>query len=193
MTDDIRTLTARMAEEPGSLAFLELARGAPAPRAAGGRVQGGARRPVPVSGPRRRARSHGAGAERPGRPGRRIRRLGHGAAARSDADQRAQGDRVPLLPRGRHRAAALDHLQRAMEIDPDDPTIRQAFGRMAAGRTDPSPAQGAARGRRRERPIASAPRACPARRGAVPSGDRPPPHEPPASSTASMAANAVSC
>jgi tetratricopeptide (TPR) repeat protein len=37
-------------------------------------------------------------------------------------------------------AAALDHLQRAMEVDPDDPTIRQAFGRMAAGRSEPSAA-----------------------------------------------------
>src|SRR5882724_9078232 len=41
--------------------------------------------------------------------------------------------------------AALEHLQRAMEIDPDDPTIRQAFGRMVAGRTEP-PAQAAAAG-----------------------------------------------
>jgi tetratricopeptide (TPR) repeat protein len=39
-------------------------------------------------------------------------------------------------------AAALDHLQRAMEVDPDDPTIRQAFGRMGAGRSEPSSAPG---------------------------------------------------
>src|SRR4051794_21198246 len=43
-------------------------------------------------------------------------------------------------------AAALDHLQRAMEVDPDDPTIRQAFGRMAAARSAPSPAEEAAPG-----------------------------------------------
>jgi tetratricopeptide (TPR) repeat protein len=42
--------------------------------------------------------------------------------------------------------AALDHLQRAMEVDPDDPTIRQAFGRIGAGRSEPSSAQGAAAG-----------------------------------------------
>jgi tetratricopeptide (TPR) repeat protein len=43
-------------------------------------------------------------------------------------------------------AAALDHLQRAMEVDPDDPTIRQAFGRMGAGRSAPSSVQGAGAG-----------------------------------------------
>jgi predicted regulator of Ras-like GTPase activity (Roadblock/LC7/MglB family) len=56
--------------------------------------------------------------------------------------------------------AALDHLQRAMEIDPDDSTIRQAFGRMAAGRTEPSPAQGAREpATRAETPSAPAPTA----------------------------------
>jgi tetratricopeptide (TPR) repeat protein len=57
-------------------------------------------------------------------------------------------------------AAALDHLQRAMEVDPDDPTIRQAFGRMAAARSAPSPADEAVPGESR-------PTAVPSRESAV--------------------------
>jgi tetratricopeptide (TPR) repeat protein len=145
VTDDIRALTARMAEEPGSLAFLELAEAL--------RRRGQLEAAFKVA--------RGGLSRYPGLAD------AHDLMARVLSDQGdlagafdAWSSALQLDPmrtsalkgiaflyfRAGDTPAALDHLQRAMEIDPDDPTIRQAFGRMAAGRTEPSPVQGAARG-----------------------------------------------
>jgi tetratricopeptide (TPR) repeat protein len=143
VTDDIRALTARMAEEPGSLAFLELAEAL--------RRRGQLEAAFKVA--------RGGLSRYPGLAD------AHDLMARVLSDQGdlagafdAWSSALQLDPmrtsalkgiaflyfRAGDTPAALDHLQRAMEIDPDDPTIRQAFGRMAAGRTEPAPAQGAA-------------------------------------------------
>jgi tetratricopeptide (TPR) repeat protein len=145
VTDDIRTLTARIAEEPGSLAFLELAEAL--------RRRGQLEAAFKVA--------RGGLSRYPGLAD------AHDLMARVLSDQGdlagafdAWSSALQLDPmrtsalkgiaflyfRAGDTPAALEHLQRAMEIDPDDPTIRQAFGRMAAGRTEGPPAQGAAAG-----------------------------------------------
>ena len=145
MTDDIRSLTARMAEEPGSLAFLELAEAL--------RRRGQLEAAFKVA--------RGGLSRYPGLAD------AHDLMARVLSDQGdlagafdAWSSALQLDPmrtsalkgiaflyfRAGDTPAALDHLQRAMEIDPDDLTIRQAFGRMSAGRTEPSPGQGASTG-----------------------------------------------
>jgi tetratricopeptide (TPR) repeat protein len=145
VTDDIRALTARMAEEPGSLAFLELAEAL--------RRRGQLEAAFKVA--------RGGLSRYPGLAD------AHDLMARVLSDQGdlagafdAWSSALQLDPmrtsalkgvaflyfRAGDTAAALDHLQRAMEVDPDDPTIRQAFGRMAAERSAPTPAEGAATG-----------------------------------------------
>jgi tetratricopeptide (TPR) repeat protein len=145
VTDDIRALTARMAEEPGSLAFLELAEAL--------RRRGQLEAAFKVA--------RGGLSRYPGLAD------AHDLMALVLSDQGdlagafdAWSSALQLDPmrtsalkgiaflyfRAGDTPAALDHLQRAMDIDPDDPTIRQAFGRMAAGRTEPAPAPGAAAG-----------------------------------------------
>ncbi|MEP6687111.1 MAG: tetratricopeptide repeat protein [Gemmatimonadales bacterium] len=137
MTDDIRSLTARLAEEPGSLAFLELAEAL-----------------------RRRGQLEAAYKVARGGLGRYPGLAdAHDLMARVLSDQSdlagafdAWSSALQLDPmrtsalkgiaflyfRAGDQAAALDHLQRAMEVDPDDPTIRQAIGRMSAGRAGSS-------------------------------------------------------
>ncbi len=143
MTDDIRALTARMAEEPGSLAFLELAEAL--------RRRGQLEAAFKVA--------RGGLSRYPGLAD------AHDLMARVLSDQGdlagafdAWSSALQLDPmrtsalkgiaflyfRAGDSTAALDHLQRAMEVDPDDPTIRQAFGRMAAAQSAPSPAEEAA-------------------------------------------------
>lgn len=143
MTDDIRALTARMADEPGSLAFLELAESL--------RRRGQLEAAFKVA--------RGGLSRYPGLAD------AHDLMARVLSDQGdlagafdAWSSALQLDPmrtsalkgiaflyfRAGDTAAALDHLQRAMEVDPDDPTIRQAFGRMAAAQSAPTPAQEAA-------------------------------------------------
>lgn len=133
MTDDIRTLTTRLAEEPGSLAFLELAEAL--------RRRGQLEAAYKVA--------RGGLARYPGLAD------AHDLMARIQSDQGdlaaafdAWSSALQLDPmrtsalkgiaflyfRAGDQAAALDHLQRAMEVDPDDPTIRQAIGRISAGR-----------------------------------------------------------
>jgi tetratricopeptide (TPR) repeat protein len=145
VTDDIRALTARMAEEPGSLAFLELAEAL--------RRRGQLEAAFKVA--------RGGLSRYPGLAD------AHDLMARVLSDQGdlagafdAWSSALQLDPmrtsalkgiaflyfRAGDSAAALDHLQRAMEVDPDDPTIRQAFGRMAAARSAPSPAEATASG-----------------------------------------------
>jgi tetratricopeptide (TPR) repeat protein len=137
VTDDIRALTTRLADEPGSLAFLELAEAL--------------RRRGQLEAAHKVAR--GGLARYPGLAD------AHDLMARVLSDQ---GDlagafdawasalqldpmRVSALKgigflyfRAGESAAALDHLQRALDVDPDDVSIRQAIGRIAADSIAPS-------------------------------------------------------
>ena len=143
MTDDIRSLTARMAEEPGSLAFLELAEAL--------RRRGQLEAAFKVA---RGGLSRYPGlADAHDLMGRVLSDQGDLAGAFDAWSSALQLDPMRtsalkgiafLYFRAGDTVAALDHLQRAMEVDPDDPTIRQAFGRMRAGRSEPSSVQGAA-------------------------------------------------
>lgn len=136
MSDDIRTLTSRLAEEPSSLAFLEL-------------------------GEALRRRNQLDSAYKVARGG-----LGRypNLAEAHDLMARILGDQgdlagafdawVEALRLDPMRTSALkgiaflyfkagnvadarEHLQRAAEIDPDDPTIPQALARMLAGARAP--------------------------------------------------------
>jgi len=146
VTDDIRGLTARLADEPGSLAFLELAEAL--------------RRRGQLDAAHKVAR--GGLSRYPGLAD------AHDLMARILSDQ---GDlagafdawasalqldpmRVSALKgvaflyfRAGETAAALEHLQRALEVDPDDVSVRQALTRLAAGAGEasgrPSPAAAA--------------------------------------------------
>jgi tetratricopeptide (TPR) repeat protein len=133
VTDDIRALTARLAEEPGSLAFLELAEAL--------------RRRGQLDAAHKVAR--GGLARYPGLAD------AHDLMARVQSDQ---GDlagafdawssalqldpmRVSALKglaflyyRAGDRGAALEHLQRALDVDPDDRSVAQALARIAAER-----------------------------------------------------------
>ena len=172
MIDDIRALTARMAEEPGSLAFIELAEAL--------RRRGQLEAAFKVA--------RGGLSRYPGLAD------AHDLMARVLSDQGdlagafdAWSSALQLDPmrtsalkgiaflyfRAGDTPAALDHLQRAMEVDPDDPTIRQAFGRIGAGRSDPSSVPDAAPG-----PLSRAtdlPSREPARRAEPPSAPTPAP------------------
>jgi predicted regulator of Ras-like GTPase activity (Roadblock/LC7/MglB family) len=129
VTDDIRALTARLAEEPGSLAFLELAEAL--------------RRRGQLDAAYKVAR--GGLARYPGLAD------AHDLMARVLNDQGdlagafdAWASALQLDPmrtsalkgvaflyfRAGEASAALEHLQRAMEVDPDDPSIRQAIARL---------------------------------------------------------------
>jgi len=147
VSDDIRTLTTRLAEEPTSLAFLELAEAL-----------------------RRRGQLEAAGKVARGGlsryPGLAD---AHDLMARILSDQGdlagafdAWADALRLDPmrtgalkgiaflyfRAGDAAAAIDHLQRAAEADPDDESIAQALARVRRDsrrmehRIEPSPAPG---------------------------------------------------
>lgn len=131
MTDDIRALTARMADEPGSLAFLELAEAL--------------RRRGQIDAAYKVAR--GGLARYPGLAD------AHDLMAHVLSDQGdlagafdAWSSALQLDPmrtsalkgiaflyfRAGDTAAALEHLQRAMDVDPDDRSIPQALARLGA-------------------------------------------------------------
>jgi tetratricopeptide (TPR) repeat protein len=131
VTDDIRALTARMADEPGSLAFLELAEAL--------------RRRGQIEAAYKVAR--GGLARYPGLAD------AHDLMARVLSDQGdlagafdAWSSALQLDPmrtsalkgiaflyfRAGDKAAALEHLQRAMDVDPDDRSIPQALARIGA-------------------------------------------------------------
>jgi len=131
VTDDIRSLTARLADEPESLAFLELAEAL--------------RRRGQVEAAYKVAR--GGLLRYPGLAD------AHDLMARVLSDQGdlagafdAWSSALQLDPmrtsalkgvgflyfRAGDASAALDHLQRAMEVDPDDPSISQAIARLGA-------------------------------------------------------------
>ena len=129
MTDDIRTLTARVADEPTSLAFLELAEAL--------RRRGQLEAAVKVA--------RGGLTRYPGLAD------AHDLMARILSDQGdlagafdAWADALRLDPmrtgalkgiaflyfRAGDAAAAVEHLQRAAEVDPDDISIAQALARV---------------------------------------------------------------
>ena len=144
MSDDIRALTTRVAEEPTSLAFLELAEAL-----------------------RRRGQLEAAGKVARGGLGRYPGLAdAHDLMARILSDQGdlagafdAWADALRLDPmrtsalkgiaflyfRAGDAAAAIDHLQRAAEADPDDSSIAQALARVRresrvmASRSGPEP------------------------------------------------------
>jgi tetratricopeptide (TPR) repeat protein len=143
VTDDIRALTARLADEPESLAFLELAEAL-----------------------RRRGQLEAAGkvacaglSRYPGLAD------AHDLMARVLSDQGdlagafdAWSSALQLDPmrtsalkgiaflyfRAGDGASAMDHLQRALEVDPDDPAIPQAIARLGAELRRETPAPVAA-------------------------------------------------
>ena len=135
MTDDIRALTARLADEPGSLAFLELAEAL--------------RRRGQLDAAHKVAR--GGLSRYPGLAD------AHDLMARILSDQGdlagafdAWASALQLDPmrtsalkgvaflyfRAGERAAAMEHLQRALEVDPDDVSIRQAIARLGPASVD---------------------------------------------------------
>jgi tetratricopeptide (TPR) repeat protein len=179
VTDDIRALTARMAEEPGSLAFLELAealRRRGQLEAAFKVARGGLSRYPSL------ADAHDLMA-------RVLSDQGDLAGAFDAWSSALQLDPMRtsalkgiafLYFRAGDTPAALDHLQRAMDVDPDDPTIRQAFGRIGAGRSEPPSAQEVAAGpslRATDLPSRATdlPSRAPARRAEPPSAPTPAP------------------
>lgn len=136
MTDNIRGLTARLADEPGSLAFLELAEAL--------------RRRGQLEAAQKVAR--GGLARYPGLAG------AHDLMARILSDQGdlagafdAWASALQLDPmrtsalkgvgflyfRAGESAAAMEHLQRALEVDPDDVSIRQAIARLGPAQPEP--------------------------------------------------------
>jgi tetratricopeptide (TPR) repeat protein len=132
VTDEIRTLTTRLAEEPSSLAFLELG------EALRRRGQLDAAYKVARGGVSR----YPALADAHDLLGRILGDQGDLAGA---FDAWAEALRLDPMRVGALKGiaflyfragdvpAALDHLQRAVEIDPDDPTITQAIERVRAG------------------------------------------------------------
>jgi tetratricopeptide (TPR) repeat protein len=143
VTDDIKTLTARVAEEPSSLAFLELG------EALRRRGQLDAAYKVARGGLSRYPALADA----------------HDLLARILSDQGdlagafdAWADALRFDPmrigalkgiaflyfRAGDVPAALDHLRRASEIDPDDSSIRQAIDRIRGAGSQPAPSGAAA-------------------------------------------------
>ena len=152
MTDDIRALTARLADEPSSLAFLELGealRQRGQLEAAYKVVRGGLSRYPGL------ADAHDLLGRILGDQGDLAGAFDAWAdALRFDPMQSGALKGIGFLYfRAGNVDAALEHLQRAAEIDPDDDSIAQALARVrAAARA--TPAGGAEQS---ESPVASAP------------------------------------
>jgi tetratricopeptide (TPR) repeat protein len=131
VTDDIRALTARMADEPGSLAFLELA------EALRRRGQIDAAYKVARGGLAR----YPALADAHDLMARVLSDQGDLAGAFDAWSSALQLDPMRtsalkgiafLYFRAGDKASALEHLQRAMDVDPDDRSIPQALARIGA-------------------------------------------------------------
>jgi tetratricopeptide (TPR) repeat protein len=169
VTDDIRALTARLADEPGSLAFLELAESL--------------RRRGQLDAAYKVAR--GGLTRYPGLAD------AHDLMARVLSDQGdlagafdAWASALQLDPmrtsalkgiaflyfRAGDPAAALAHLERALEVDPDDASVRQAIARVGAEARRGGAAAGP--------PPSEAPAPTPAKPPAAASAPDTPPPEP---------------
>jgi tetratricopeptide (TPR) repeat protein len=145
VTDDIRTLTARLADEPSSLAFLELGealRRRGQLEAAYKVVRGGLGRYPGL------ADAHDLLGRILGDQGDLAGAFDAWAdALRFDPMQRGALKGIGFLYfRAGNVEAALEHLQRAAEIDPDDESIAQALARVRAAIRAPAgePDQGEA-------------------------------------------------
>jgi tetratricopeptide (TPR) repeat protein len=155
VTDEIRTLTARLAEEPSSLAFLELGealRRRGQLEAAYKVARGGlARYPALADAHDLIARILGdqgdlAGAFDAWAEALRFDPMRIGALKGIAFLYYRAGD-IP---------AALEHLGRAAEIDPDDPSIRQAIDRVRTSRAPVAPPDAARESAFSEAPLESA-------------------------------------
>ncbi len=130
MTDDIRALTARLAEEPGSLAFLELA------EALRRRGQLDAAYKVARGGLTRYpglADAHDLMARVLSDQGDLAGAFDSWASALQLDPMRTSALKgiAFLYFKAGDPAAALAHLERALEVDPDDVSVRQAIGRVS--------------------------------------------------------------
>jgi tetratricopeptide (TPR) repeat protein len=130
VTDDIRALTARLAEEPGSLAFLELA------EALRRRGQLDAAYKVARGGLTRYpglADAHDLMARVLSDQGDLAGAFDSWASALQLDPMRTSALKgiAFLYFKAGDPAAALAHLERALEVDPDDVSVRQAFGRVS--------------------------------------------------------------
>jgi tetratricopeptide (TPR) repeat protein len=177
VTDDIRGLTARLADEPGSLAFLELA------EALRRRGQLDAAHKVARGGLTRYpglADAHDLMARILSDQGDLAGAFDSWASALQLDPMRTSALKgvAFLYFRAGESAAAMEHLQRALEVDPDDVSIRQAIGRL--GPAYPEPVAGMA-----PPTAAPAPPPGPVTPAATPSAPPPaaaaPPEEPDAS------------
>ena len=143
MTDDIRALTARLADEPGSLAFLELAealRRRGQLEAAYKVARGGVSRYPGL------ADAHDLLAHVLSDQGDLAGAFDAWASALQLDPMRTSALKgiAFLYFRAGESAPALEHLQRALEADPDDPSIPQAIARLAAASRPGMPAPPAA-------------------------------------------------
>ena len=141
MTDDIRGLTARLADEPGSLAFLELA------EALRRRGQLDAAHKVARGGLTRYpglADAHDLMARILSDQGDLAGAFDSWASALQLDPMRTSALKgvAFLYFRAGESAAAMEHLHRALEVDPDDVSIRQAIARL--GPAYPEPVAGTA-------------------------------------------------
>jgi tetratricopeptide (TPR) repeat protein len=143
VTDDIRALTARLADEPGSLAFLELAealRRRGQLEAAYKVARGGVSRYPGL------ADAHDLLAHVLSDQGDLAGAFDAWASALQLDPMRTSALKgiAFLYFRAGESATALEHLQRALEADPDDPSIPQAIARLAAASRPGLPAPPAA-------------------------------------------------
>lgn len=152
MTDDIHALTVRLAEEPGSLAFLELAealRGRGQLEAAHKVARGGLTRYPGL------ADAHDLMARVLSDQGDLAGAFDAWSSALQLDPMRASALKgiAFLYYRAGDRTAAIEHLQRALDVEPDDRSIAQALARIAGE------ARAASGGHRAAGPGLPAPRA----------------------------------
>lgn len=139
MSDDIRTLTARLADEPSSLAFLDLGealRQRGQLEAAYKIARGGlGRYPALADAHDLLARILGDQGDLAGAFDAWV------EALRVDPMRTSALKGIAFLYfRAGDVAAAVEHLQRAADIDPDDPSVAQALARVKAAVPDSGPA-----------------------------------------------------
>lgn len=156
MSDDIRTLTARLAEEPTSLAFLDLGetlRRRGQLEAAYKVARGGlSRYPGLADAHDLLARILGDQGDLAGAFDAWV------EALRCDPMRTSALKGIAFLYfRAGDVSAALEHLERAREIDPDDRSIAQALARVRAGELQGGHRAAPARGQQESAPLTSGP------------------------------------